>query len=823
MKHIHKITLAQKAMALAVASVVSFNVSAEMIKLEEVVVTAQKREESLQDVPISVNALDGDKLSESGIDRIEDMTAYVPNLSMNQTGISTQLYVRGIGNGNNQGFEQAVTQYIDGVSYARQQLTRAPFFDMARAEVLRGPQSVLFGKSSIAGALNLTTAKPTDELEGRVSLSYGSWDTTELEAMVSGGITDRIRGRVAVRSAESDGYMENLTRSEDQMGSDELAVRAQLEMDFNDNLTALLKVEKDSFDTNGRAVEITRDNAKTSATSTTGYIGGIVPSLLGSAATDSYAEVIDDLYSLASNGLVATDAERNYKRFTNGDEFSENEVTNVTLDVTYQLGDYEISATTAQVAYTFEELCDCDWTAVDAFNATLDEEYDQFSQELRIASPVDGVVAWQAGVFYQEWELDYDENIIFPAGGLFTEVGNTILAPVGDLAGTMLHRVYSSESEMWAAFAQVTWNITDTLRVTLGGRYTEEEKAGGRRLEVALQSGGVDTRNAPGMFASPAGSYNAAWGVDTQQVSDDESGNYTTDGHDLTGKRDEESFTPMINVQWDMNEDTMLYFSYTEGYKAGGYDARANNNQSFEFEQEEADAFELGVKTMYMDGRGELNMALYHTVYHNLQVSQFDGSLGFNVGNIKETIVQGVELDGRFAATENLTIGYSLSYLDHEYTDFENGNCYFGQVDSAAADVNNDGRDDDGICDWTGKRGQYTPEYRANISFDYMMPGLVKGMDFRTVLNLNWKDEENIDQNIDPTFVQDALTLVDLRVSLSDESWEFALSSKNLLDEEYSTYSHTAPMTSGAFFGKQTNYQFVAPPRSVAASVAYRF
>ena len=823
-KRSQKAMFAKQTLSLAIASLLATDLAASNITLEEITVTAQKREESLQDVPISVNALDGAKLNESGIDRIEDMTAYVPNLSMNQTGISTQLYVRGIGNGNNQGFEQAVTQYIDGVSYARQQLTRAPFFDMARAEVLRGPQSILFGKSSIAGALNLSTAKPTDELEGRVSLSYGSWETTEVEAALSGPLSDNLRGRVAVRSGESNGYMDNVVRDEDQMGREDLAVRAQLELDVTDNLTALLKVERDTFDTQGRAVEITRDNAKTSATSASGYIGGIVPMLLGSASSEDYGDVIDSLYAISGDGLKTTDARRNYKRYANADEYSENELNNVTFDINYLVGDYEISSTTAYVAYEFDELCDCDYMATDALNAIMAEEYDQVSQELRIASPLDQAFTWQAGVFYQQWDLALDEQLLFPAGGLFTEIGmNTPLAPVADLAGTSIHRDYASESEMWAAFAQVTWHIGDNWRVTLGGRYTEEEKEGYRKLDVALQSGGVDPRDAGGMFASPAGSYNTAWDIDTEQVSDDDLGNFTNDGHNLNGKRDEESFTPMLNVQWDMNEDTMVYFSYTEGYKAGGYDARANNNKSFEFDAEEADAFELGVKTTYLDGRGELNLALYHTIYNDLQVSQFDGSLGFNVGNIKETIVQGVELDGRFAATENLTIAYALSYLDHEYEDFENGNCYFGQVDTAAADANSDGRDDDGICDWSGKRGQYTPEYRANVSFDYLVPALVKDMDFRAVLNVNWKDEENIDQNIDPDFMQEAITLVDLRLSLSTENWEFSLSSKNLLDEEYSSYSGNAPITNGAFFGKQTNYQFVAPPRSFAASVAYQF
>ncbi|NIB38614.1 TonB-dependent receptor [Pseudomaricurvus alkylphenolicus] len=836
------------ALSVAIASVVSVGLSAqvfaESFALEEVIVTAQKRAESLQDVPISVNALDGDKLNESGIDRIEDMTAYIPNLSMNQTGISTQLYVRGIGNGNNQGFEQAVTQYIDGVSYARQQLTRAPFFDMARAEVLRGPQSILFGKSSIAGAMNLTTAKPTDELEGRVSLSYGSWATTEVEGVVSGPITESVRGRIAVRSAESDGYMKNVIRDEDQMGRDDLAVRLQLEMDVSDELTALLKVERDYFNTNGRAVEIGHDSARANATTGTGTIGGAVPNLLAAAgvlprgSAASYRDINDALYSVKGGaGFVTSDNQVNYKRYANADEFSDNEVSNITLNVTYQLGEYELTSVTSQVDYSLKELCDCDYTALDGVNVHLDEDYDQFSQEFRIASPVDQTVSWQAGVFYQDWDMELEEDLEFPLNGLFEQIGTAVnpvalpaLAPLGaaanlaavaNLDGTSIHRNYSTGSEMWAAFAQVTWNITDQLRLTVGGRYTEEKKEGARRLSVIdFQTGMLGASlnaNPANPWESPADTYNFFWDIDTEQVSAD--GN----GHHLSGTRDEESFTPMINVQWDMGEDTMVYFSYTEGYKAGGYDARANNNQNFEFEPEEADAFELGVKTGYMDGRGELNLAVYYTDYADLQVSQFDGSLGFNVGNIKKTIVQGVELDGRFAATENLTISYALSYLDHAYKDFKNGNCYFGQIESVAADSNGDGRDDDGICDWSGQRGQYTPKYRANLSFDYLVPEFVSGMDLRTVLNVNWKDKENVDQNMDPDFVQEPITLVDLRLSLANENWEFALASKNLLNEEYLSYNGNAPITNGGFYGKQVNYQFVAPPRSVSASVAYRF
>ena len=137
--------------------------------LEEVIVTAQLREQSLQDVPVSVNAVSGEKLLEAGLNKIQDLQAYVPNLTMSENGIGTAIYIRGIGSGINQGFEQSVGMYVDGVYYGRAQLARAPFLDLARVEVLRGPQNILYGKNSIAGAISIITASPGDEFEGFVS------------------------------------------------------------------------------------------------------------------------------------------------------------------------------------------------------------------------------------------------------------------------------------------------------------------------------------------------------------------------------------------------------------------------------------------------------------------------------------------------------------------------------------------------------------------------------------------------------------------------------------------------------------------------------
>ncbi len=184
--------------------------SANAAMLEEIVVTAQQRAESLQDVPVSVAAITGDKIAASGVVDLMGLSELVPNFSINETGISTTVTIRGISSGINPGFEQSVGMYNDGVFYGRDQLARVPMIDMERVEVLRGPQSILFGKNSIAGAVSQISAKPTDEFEGSVTALYEpDHGETDLRLVLSGPLTDNLSGRLAVLTRDLDGYMKN--------------------------------------------------------------------------------------------------------------------------------------------------------------------------------------------------------------------------------------------------------------------------------------------------------------------------------------------------------------------------------------------------------------------------------------------------------------------------------------------------------------------------------------------------------------------------------------------------------------------------------------
>jgi len=572
-------------------------------------------------------------------------------------------------------------------------------------------------------------------------------------------------GRLAYRSYKEDGYMENTFTGDDEPNHDEEAIRATLVWDATDDLSITFKAERDTFDIKGRQIEIIEDESNFSGT-----------------------------LSGAPFNQPAFDNKLDYNRQADGNDYSENELENYTLTVDYQIGDYTLTSVTGYVSYDFKDNCDCDYTPAELFVLPLEEEYSQLSQEVRLTSPGGETVDWIVGAFYQENDQEFSDAIQVTTTSVLPNYlsianGSNIFQT---LAGTEAPREYEQSSETWAVFGQATWNITDTVRLTLGGRYTTEDKEGERSIDIASIGGTVD---------GPTAIAYGLLGVETNQGT----------GHDLKGDRSESVFTPLINAQWDVNEDVMAYASYTTGFKAGGFSARANNTASFEFEEETVTSFEVGAKTTLLDGAAELNIAYYYTEYEDLQISQFDGALGFNVGNAKESTVQGIELDGRWLLSEGLTLSYAASYLDFEYKDFTNGNCYKGQTPDG------DGSGASQLCDYTGKSGQYTPKKTMNLSLDYIYP-LTDGLELRSTVDAQYLDSQNVDPNLDPRNQIDAYTTVNARLALSADQWSVALVGKNLTDEEIVTYAGKAPLAPAG-----TEYGFVKRPRTVAIEGKYRF
>ncbi len=788
--------------------------------LEEVIVTATLRAESLQDVPVSVNAVSGEKLMEAGIDKVEDLQAYVPNLTMSETGIGTNIYIRGIGSGINPGFEQSVGMYFDGINYGRAQLSRAPFLDLSRVEVLRGPQNILFGKNSIAGALSLHSARPTQEYEGFVSALYEpEHGESVVDLIVSGPLTDTLGARVAIRKRDLDGYIENLTLDRDEPERDESTARLILDWAATENLQAMMKLEYGKFDVTGRQIEIVNDQ----------------PAKDGTFAGRRYSEILDNTVLPAGLGTIDEDSsvrniELDHKRSSNGD-FSNNETQNVTFNIDYALDDYTLTFITGYMHYEFEELCDCDFTGARVFNVTSEEEYTQFSQEFRIVSPVGETFEWIAGGYYHYSELDFFDSINVPSDILPTLVNAADLleggargdAPpfdttggilgVGDagdhLSGLRSPRNFTTDTELWSAFLQVTWNITDTFRATFGGRLSTEDKEGSRDLTFTNDGTAPDTDELDTVVAK----------------------NFSAESHSLKGERSETNFAPSVNLQYDLNDEVMLYATAGIGFKSGGFDARSNASPeandpaphnptfdtpligSFEYDEEKAQSLELGAKTTLLDGAAELNIAAFYTEYDDLQVSIFDGTLGFNVGNAGAAETMGLELDGRMALSENLMLIGAIAFLDFEFTDFENGQCYQDQPDPEG----------DGLCDYKGQTNQYVADYSGNLSLAYTKP-FGDSYEFRATGDVVFTGDYNPTQNLDPDMEQDAYQKFNGRISVAniEKGWEVALIGKNLTDEEIITYANDTPL-SNSIFRSKGHYAFVERPRSIALQASYRW
>jgi len=782
-------------LAAGLAAALCMPALAQQLVLEEVVVTAQKRAQSLSDVPISVNAVGGDTMRNASLMDLADLTPYIPNFQKSDTVLGQYLVIRGIGSGINQGFEQSVVQFVDDVPLGRGPLARVPFADLDRIEVMRGPQNVLFGKNAVAGALAMVTAQPTDEFTGRLLLEYEpEYQTSLVTGMLSGPITDSLRGRLSVRYYDDGGYYENNLNGDDEANREDQTIRGILSWDITDNLQADLKVERTSFQLDGRTDELifgygNREEGSPFAGLTYPQIAGLVGQFTG-------------------QDIGSDDGEQNYRRNTNIDEVSELDADNVTLTLNWGIGDATLTSVSAYLGYETDEFLDSDGSGIDAFTQTQQEEYDQFTQEIRLVSPGGETIDWIVGAYYMDWELDFDadflvddESLWSALGALGPAIGRPDLAALGALSNLLNQRRYAGDSETYAAFGQATWNMSDVTRLTLGARYTREDKSGTRRMDVFNSATGE-------LDITQAAIASAVFGVDWANLGEATGGVFPV--HDLAADRSESSFTPSAVFEWDVGEDVMLYGSVATGFKAGGFDARGNRADNFEYEDENVLSFELGAKGRYLDGRLEVNAALFHSQYDDLQVSQFDGTLGFVVGNAAEATSQGLELDGRLLLTDGLTWSFAAAYLDFEFDDYQNATC-------SALDTLLTGET---LCDRTGETNIYSPEWSASTSFDYFT-SISRSWDFRARLDVNYKAEHFVEVTLNPDIEQDAYTQINAQLALESGNWIFALVGKNLTDEEILSFA-TDTALSGTL-GAPSYTGYLQRPRTIAAQIRYEF
>ncbi|PHR91532.1 MAG: TonB-dependent receptor [Robiginitomaculum sp.] len=760
--------------------------------LDEIIVTAQFRKAGLHDVPISMSAVDAKVIEESSIVKIEDLTTIVPNFTYTQTGISTNFFIRGVGSGINQGFEQSVGVYVDGVHHPRGQQVRAPFLDLERIEVLRGPQSILFGKNSVAGAMNITTARPTEEFEGSVLVQREFEDGESIvEAMLSGPISDRVRARIAGRYRDFDGYIENATLNRDEPNREEFTVRGTMEVDLSEDLMATFKVELSDFDSLGRNIEI--ENAQA--------VGGL-----------TYGQVLFGLFGQDASVLNET---RDGIRSSNGDS-SNNKTRTYQMTLDWQVGDFNVQAISAYETLKYDEVCDCDFTGGNVFTADLQEQYKQFSQEIRLTSPVGDTFDYILGAYFQSSEHTYKDQIIVASNSILIPA---LGAPGGLLSNTQAARQANVDATVLSAFAQVNWHFQDNLTLQLGGRITNDNRDGDRVMDVVAIGGGA----VPAAQAAAAIVFASGFGISSTNLNAlGPTGSFflgTLGAPQVTGERNVTKFSPDIKLVWDATDNAMFYASWARGFKSGGFDFRANNRgtyataeDAFEFDDEQATNYEIGGK-FKLGASAELNATAFFTKFDDLQISIFDGVLGFNVGNAATSEVKGLELDGRWAISDHVRLNGGMALTDFEFTDFKNGQCYFGQTPDFA----------NGLCDYTGLSNQLVSKFSGNIGMDFDMQ-IGKDYEITGMANLFHASSYDAAATHDPNGVQDGFIKINARLGFGpqDGPWEIAVLAKNLTNEITRTYTGDAPLA-GSSFGRKTNYSFFSQGRTIAVQGRLKF
>ncbi len=772
-------------------------------------------------------AMSGAAINEQAITKMEDFTMNMPAVTVAQNPIGNFLFIRGVGTaGTNQGIEQSVAIFHDGIFMGRHQLSRAPFMDLNRIEVLRGPQSILFGKNTIGGALSVHTAKPTDELEGSIQGLYGTDGEQEINAVISGPITDNLRGRLAYRGYQLDGYLENEMTGNDAPERDDQTLRLSLAWDVTDTIFVNAKWESSEFEQTESITQL-GTFADVPYNANAAQITALTRASVAFATGGDGIEKLDDKRAVVNDGGAILTALGVVPEGTPGfpdlEEGSDNRMDVGHLNIEFMLGEHTLTLLTGYAQYDYEDVCDCDFSALPFIQVDAEEDYEQFSQEIRIASPTGGTFEYIGGLYYHQADLYYRSREAFGTAAF----GAPNVTRDYD---------FDQDQELWAVFGSLTWNFTDRMRGTLGLRYSDEEKEVDRKLDKQFTGGwdfGPAIGQPPGIFVygSSSEEYDrfeqelppVAAAVDAGVWND--TGFLGTYEHQFNGRQRDESFVDWyVNLEFDLGDDTLMYATASTGIKGGGFDARflkesdTPRAQQFEYEEEEALAFELGVKTTLLDGMMRFNAAIFRTEVDGMQVSIFDGATGFVVTNAAEVLSQGFEADMQWAATENLTISAAGTYLDSTYDSWDTAPCWANQlVDPSHPDytpgcVN-------GLRDASGENTQFSPEWAFNLNLDYSLP-IGNTMEARGILNVNYSDEFATVGDLDPVIgLQDSFTMVDLRLGLGamDGRWEVALIGKNLTDEEVGYNNNDQPLANGNGFNSLVRL------RSYALQGTYRF
>ncbi len=598
--------------------------------LEEVNVTARKIEESIQDVAIAVTAYSGEQIDALILRDLREMEGLVPNFVIDPVSVApagASLYIRGVGTQEvERSFDPAVGVVIDGVPLSFVNGSMANTFDFASFEVLRGPQGTLFGRNTTGGVINITRTKPTGEFGVKYEVTGGTNDLWDYKTVVNFPLGDKLAGKLGFARQRGGSDRNNVTIQDDVGNPDNREFNATLLFAPSEDFDAQLTYVRYKDENDGVPLQ---NLASRNDNNPVNPVAEIPCGLIGLCNED-----INDIRKLSQDF---------YGRDTNfkWDSFA--------LNMNYQVGPGVLTTTLGYQETDEIVATDFDATPVNTFHTLRDQESEQTSIEIRFASNEELSDSWNfvAGVFYVEDEYNLSQL-------------TSIAAALGPDAAIFQNPTADHEREAWAVFGEVHYDLTEQLMLTVGGRYTEEEKNYTGANTIGGGAGNELPGYVPGSLMDDFFLYGEPIFVPLGSA---------------TGSENWDEFTPRIGLDYRVNDDMLTYISYSEGFRSGGFNGRNNNPENIgPFDPEYVANWEIGMKGDFADQTLRLNLAAFYNEYDDKQeeVIESDGLGGSNtvVRNASSAEMRGVEAEMTWLATENLLINANVGYLDAEYDKF---------------------------------------------------------------------------------------------------------------------------------------------------------
>lgn len=731
-------------------------VHAASAEIEEVVVTAQKRAESVQEVPISINAFSGALLTNTGITDTEDLGLITPGLQMNQGGVASSPFIRGLGSQDaSAGQDQSVATYVDGVLMNSVTGSAAILNNIERVEVLKGPQGTLFGRNTTGGVINIITKDPSHDPELKLRGAYGNYERANFYAYGTTGISDNLAADLSVYvSDQGKGFGDNLvTGSEVNKREDELSLRSKWKYE-GDTLSATII---------GFYEEFSDDK---------GYVRGVPDQKIPGS-------------SLPIRDLSGNTAPNDGDIYADVDAWADFENKGLSLRLDKSFNNMDLVSITAWTENNLDSFTDNDYSGTFYNNAWIYFYDEVYTQEFQLLSNTDSNLSWIAGAFFLDQTSWGKYNIVGPAVGApfvnFIELNGSV------------------DTSSMAFFGEITYDFTDATSLTLGARWTKDEREFSSHPGFILDYpvGLTVDPVALGLPAGPAIPVEALLGLPIGIPSPV-----------ITPlRKDQESFdepTYRIVLNHHINADAMVYASFNHGFRSGNYITPVASTPP-PFNPETIDAWEVGLKSDLLDGNLRLNASAYYYEVDDLQLQVLLGVATATV-NASQAEIKGFDMDVTWQATDDLTFQLGTSYVDGEYKNFPNApfNTFLPAGGAAAVTSS---------VDASGKQISGTPEWFVTGGVTYTR--MTDSGEWTAALRASYND--GFPWEPDGQLVQDSYTLINATIGWRDPSdtWVVQLSGKNLLDEFYSVTTRSTNAT-GAF---------AAPgnPMTYEISVEYNF